>query len=291
MSDEKAIVVQDFDVDGTAIEMYGGRAMIRELTTRLMGLHPAAREVGESGMRAVAQLAVLVGANPLPSTNEIHVWTEHNRITVDLGINYFRRRANELGGIYWVEQPRVMSDREYQEYGIDPQLEIGSICKGARIEKIRQLLDLGLPFEAAVNGNARTGVGLVNRNATAKNGRPLSWTAFKAAEKDLCRALFPNLEQPPDNAPNLLEIVPDVEPEDGDWPGETLSAEEAENLARLKVTSREAREGWNAMTPDEQRTRFEQNNRALHGDPDFDGFDWPDETFAAGEEDEDSPFV
>jgi len=276
MAEEKAIVVQDFDVSGTAIEMYGGRSMLRELTSRLMGFHPAAREVGEPGMLAVAQLAVLVGANPLPSTNEIHVWTQRDRITIDLGINYFRRRANELGGVYWVEQPRVMTDREYTEYGIDARQQIGAIAKGARIDKIRQLLALGLPFEAAVQGNTRIGVGTVSRGAAPKQGRPLSWTALKAAEKDLCRALFPNLEQPDDTA-RLLEIVPAVEPDDGDWPGETLNGEEAENLARLKAARAEALQDWDAMTGDEKQDKFERNNTLLHGEAEFEGFDTPPE--------------
>ncbi len=270
--EERAIIVQDFDVRGTALELYGGRELVRELTGRLLGLHSAAREVGEPGMKAVAQLAILVGANPLPSTNEIHVWVQGGKIMIDLGINYFRRRANELGGIYWVDEPRIMSEAECQQYAIDPKQQIGAICKGARKDKIRQDLTEGYPFEKALGGNLRTGIGTVSRAATPKQGRPLSWTALKAAEKDLCRELFPNLERP-DDPGKILEVVPKVEPSDQEWAGKTLNGEAAESLAWLKANTAEARRGMDAMTPGELQAKAAANDRLLNGDPAFEGFD------------------
>ena len=267
MSDEKAVVVREYDLKGTALERYGERGVARELMRRLMMLHPAAREVGEPGMLAAAQLAIVVGANPMPSTNEIHVWQDKGTTTIDLGINFFRRRANELGGIYWVDDPRVMTDAEREQYGVE-NTDIGAIAKGCRMDKIRELMDLGMPWEAAIKGLTRVGVGTVNQNARPKQGRPRSWTAIKGAEKDLCRALFPNFEQPP--APeHWLGIVPNGDDRHG------YSPIENEHLAEMENRQREIDAEWSELSEDEQQAKVEQNSRILYGDPDFEGFDTP----------------
>ena len=102
------------DVRGTQIEQYGQRAEVQEIVDRLLALHPASDEVGPAGMKSVAQLAVLSGASPLPGTNEIHVWKNKRtgKIQTTLGINYFRRRARELGGVFWSSRPRQMNPKE-----------------------------------------------------------------------------------------------------------------------------------------------------------------------------------
>ena len=267
MSDEKAVAIREYDLRGTALEHYGQRAVARELMRRLMMLHPAAKEVGESGMLAAAQLAIVVGANPMPSTNEIHIWQDRGSTTIDLGINFFRRRANELGGIYWVDDPRVMTDAEREQYGVADQ-DIGAIAKGCRMEKIREVMNMGMPWDAAIKGLTRVGVGTVNNNSRPKQGRPVSWTAIKGAEKDLCRALFPNFEQPP--APeHWLEVVPN-----GDG-NPDLSPIESEHLAEMEANQQTIDAEWDAMTEDEQQAKAEQNSRILYGDPDFEGFDTP----------------
>jgi hypothetical protein len=40
----------------------------------MMKFHPAYTDVGDAGMIAAAQLAILSDANPLPTMGEIHVW-------------------------------------------------------------------------------------------------------------------------------------------------------------------------------------------------------------------------
>ena len=57
-------------VNGTSLTGFGERAEVRELATRMMKFHPAYKDVGETGMIAVAQLAILSGANPLPTAGE-----------------------------------------------------------------------------------------------------------------------------------------------------------------------------------------------------------------------------
>lgn len=297
-NNSKAMIATPIDVLGTQLERYGQRDVVRELMSRLLMLHPSADEVGEGGMLAVAQLAVLVGANPLPSTNEIHVWKDKKgNIVIDLGINYFRRRGNELGGLYWVEQPRMMTETEYDTYGLNAGSQIGAICKAARLDKIRELMAMGIPFEGALQGLVRTGVGTVSKGGYAKEGRPLSWTALKASEKDLHRALFPNLEQP---RTDWLDVVPE-EPSDAHWPGYTIDGTtpvEIEALARAQAAQARHDQEWAQMTPEEQQAKAGQNSRILFGDSEFEGFDtdaeplpdWDDGTFGAGEGDgEDDP--
>ena len=286
MSNEKAVTVREYDLQGTALERYGSRSVARELMRRLMMLHPEAAQVGEAGMLAAAQLAIVVGANPMPATNEIHVWKAGSKVSIDLGINFFRRRANELGGIYWVEDPRMMTEQECEEYGINYQTVIGAIAKGARMDKVREMMAMGLPWEAAVKGVTRVGVGIVNRGATAKQGRPLSWTALKAAEKDLCRALFPNFEQPPE-ASYWLDVVPNG---NGDSTRDDLSATELEALTVLEAQYDESTTAWETMTPDEQQETAATNSAIIYGDHDeddpfgADSLPWDGDTFDAGED-------
>jgi hypothetical protein len=281
--EERAVVVAEYDVGGTAIEAYGSRGVVRELMSRLMNLHPAAAEVGKAGMLAVAQMAILIGANPLPSTNEIHVWVDkRGSVTVDLGVNYFRRRARELGGLMWDFEPRIMTEQEYQGYGVDPSVDIGAICRACRVSDLQMYLSMGIPpelaFDKAMERNGRIGIGTVNRRAEPKKGRPLAWTALKAAEKDLCRALFPNLEQPTaEEKEAILAAVPHSEPGDSDWDGPTLDAVGTERLVQMRVAARESRTEFEAMTPEEQAVKVADNSRALWGDPDFEGFDTPPE--------------
>ena len=283
MSNETSVAVREYDLSGTALERYGSRSVARELMRRLMMLHPEAKQVGEAGMLAAAQLAIVVGANPMPSTNEIHVWTQGGKVQIDLGINFFRRRANELGGIYWVEDPRMMTEQECEEYDINYKVVIGAIAKGARMDKVRELMAMGLPWEAAIKGVTRVGIGIVERNSRAKQGRPLSWTALKAAEKDLCRALFPNFEQPPD-ASHWLEIVPDG---NGGSTRDDLSASELEALSALEAQYDAQRELWDTMTPEEQQDTAAANSAVLYGEHDEDdpySDAWDTATFDAGED-------
>ena len=101
MTNESEIAIVEH-VSGTALENFRDRDEVRELAQRLLSLHPQAKEIGISGMTAVAQLALLVGASPLPGTNEIHVWKSGDKIQFQLGYlhvtqcaaNYIEFNAN-----------------------------------------------------------------------------------------------------------------------------------------------------------------------------------------------------
>lgn len=192
MTNENGLAVIEH-VNGTSLEMYQDRNEVRELTDRLLSLHPAASEVGKPGMIAVAQLALLVGASPLPGTNEIHVWKSGNKIQFQLGINFYRRKADEQGGVLWAIQPRQMRDDERAEYGV-PQGQIAAICKAVRRQDMEKYVGMGFKPNQIWDMVGRVGIGTAGGNE-GKAGRTAVWTALKRSEVDLYRSLYPALMQ------------------------------------------------------------------------------------------------
>lgn len=187
MTDTALAVTDNGDM---ALQHFGARGEVRELGDRLMKMHPAASEVGEPGMRAVAQLALMLGANPLPGANEIHVWKGNRGTQMSLGINYWRRKAEEWGGVLYAISPRLMRPDEAATYGIAGGI-IAAICRGVRTDDMIRFKRLGFGAVDIYDMCGRVGIGIVNAGETAKSGRPLSWTALKRAETDMLRQLFP----------------------------------------------------------------------------------------------------
>ena len=174
-----------------AMARYQDREEVRELADRLLKMHPAAAEVGENAMRAAAQLALLLGANPLPGVNEMHIWRDKDgRNCMSLGINFWRRMAQDWGGVLYEVRPRLMRPDEAAEYGI-PSGATAAICKGIRASDMIKWHGLGFTANQVWDMCGRTGVGTVTPNEYAKKGRPPSWTALKRAETDMLRQLFP----------------------------------------------------------------------------------------------------
>ena len=82
-------------------ESYVGRPIDRDLVVEfgdtLMGIHPSATEIGLQGMRTIAQLALVTGANPLPGTNGIHAWRDKKgRLCFKFGIGYWRTQGERV---------------------------------------------------------------------------------------------------------------------------------------------------------------------------------------------------
>ena len=66
-----------------------------------------------------------------------------------------------------------------------------------------------------------------------------------------------------------------------DWDGvDALNGQEAERLAEMSARHRETTEQFSTLTPEQRQEKFEKNNKLLHGDEDFEGFDTPPETAA-----------
>ena len=185
---DNALIVSS---NGNGIAQYAPREDVRELTNRLLAMHPAAAEVGENAMRAAAQLALMLGANPLPGVNEMHIWRDNKgRNCMSLGINYWRRKAEEWGGVLYEIRPRLMKTAEAVEYGV-PNGTTGAICKAVRANDMIRYRQLGFAATEVWDMCGRTGVGTATANEYAKAGRPPSWTALKRAETDMLRQLFP----------------------------------------------------------------------------------------------------
>lgn len=186
MSDSALILSEQ-----TALSAYADRDDIRELTDRLMAMHPAAGEVGPGAMRAAAQLAILLGANPLPGVNEVHIWKDNKgRNCMSLGINYWRRKGREWGGYLYQQQPRPMTSKELADYGI-PAGTMAAICKGVRTADMLQFKQMGFTTNEIWDMCGRTGLGTQGANEYSKSGRPNIWTSLKRAETDMLRQLFP----------------------------------------------------------------------------------------------------
>lgn len=165
------------------------------LADALLGMHPAAKEVGIEGLRTVAQLALLTGANPLPGTNGIHVWRDkEGRICHAFGMGFWRGEADRAGGLLWIIPPRLMTDEERKANGVAPGIP-AAICSAALRADVfslraqaRQFGD-ELTFDEAKREVARTGIGIGTANEYPKKGRPAGWTALMRAERDLLRQL------------------------------------------------------------------------------------------------------
>ena len=262
-------------MDGTALEAYGSTQAVGHLVDRLMMLHSAAPDVGRPGMRAVASLAIMIGANPLPGAGEIHVWKDKGKIGVDLGIFFYRRRADELGGVFWVIKPRPMTDEERALYQIGDQ-ELAAIASAVRKPELERYLELGFSKQEIFDGLAKVGIGTVHKGAQAKAGRPLIWTALKNCEKDLLRLLYSNWQRIPEGAHVPLILQPGATV-DQDWEDipEAVRQEGAEGIeayARLAATTRAVQEKG-AMSPDEALAVLARNSKALgQPEPGFEGF-------------------
>lgn len=177
-------------VRGTALENYADRSVVRELMNRLMAFHPAHEEVGESGMLMAAQIAILMGASPLPGTNEIHIWMEKGKPKVEAGINYWQRRGDQKGGVLWDIEPRPMSLSERETYEIQPTF-YAAICRGIRIMDIPMLQQMGIPINQIMKMKGVVGIGVAAKTEYAKSGRPPVWTAIKRAKTDFLKMAFP----------------------------------------------------------------------------------------------------
>lgn len=204
-------------VNGSVLAAYGERAEVRELANRMMKFHPAYSDVGETGMIAAAQLAILSGANPLPTTGEIHIWKDwRGELVVMLGIAFWRRKAREVDAPVWFldtddrnqdrrnYEPRLMTLDERREHGVI-EGDVSAICKAYRMSEYLELIKAGIPWPNAQLMLMRTGIGIVNREEMfarkdtryrkkgdpidPPHGRSWAWVACKRAEQDVYRAL------------------------------------------------------------------------------------------------------
>lgn len=196
MADQEIIV----DVRGTAMAQFAPRDIVRELTDRLMVLHPAAAEVGKGAMVAAAQLCLFLGVNPLPGAGELHIWRNKRtqQVQIYVALPFYKRKGREVaGGVLFDFEPRPMNPAERTRYGI-PDRNLAAICRGARRDDVLSLIAQGFNSQDAWKVAARTGYATADPNEPQleKTGRPAIWTVEKRAEVDLMRKLLPITEKP-----------------------------------------------------------------------------------------------
>jgi len=88
------------------------------------------------------------------------------------------------------DEPRPMTEDERVAYGV-PDNQLGAICRGVRLNDIRELKPLGFSIQDVFNTRIVTGIGTCGKSEYPKNGRPLLWTAIKRAETDFYKQAFP----------------------------------------------------------------------------------------------------
>jgi len=193
---------KDLIVVDKTVALIGDETSLETVTDRLMALHPAANQVGIVGMRLVAQLAIMTGANPLPTSGEVWVWKDHDRMVVDLGIAYYRRMARRNDEVFWIDEPRPMTESERSRFTV-PEGSLASICKAYCGSKLVRLIEMGARWDVAETRVARTSIGVVDRfEMFRKNGgkywkagdpidppkgRTWQWVCDKRAEKGFYR--------------------------------------------------------------------------------------------------------
>lgn len=217
-NNSQALIAVESDVDVQELQGFNSlldQDMIVRMGDNLMGVHPSADEIGTRGLRTVAQLALMTGANPLPGTNGIHAWRDNKgKLCIQFGIGFWRGQAEAEGGIVWIDRPRPMSDEERAWYQIADD-DYAAIAKGALQRDVFNLLrdarQMGLDMgfneakeEVARVGIATAGTGTYTYNnkqhfKEKKQGRPLIWTAIEGAERDLLRQLTPILKRSREN--------------------------------------------------------------------------------------------
>lgn len=183
------------------------RKIVVQFADTLMGIHPQAKEIGVIGMRTVAQLAMLTGANPLPGTNGIHAWRDNNdKLCIQFGIGFWRGEAEKQGSVMWVIRPRPMDEGEREFYSIANGV-LAAICEGALKRDIFSLMadarafGIKMTIKEAKGEQSRVGIAIAGGGKDwAKVGRPMQWSADERAERDLLRKLVPVLQRARDNA-------------------------------------------------------------------------------------------
>ena len=219
MSDTSLMVTNG---TGHALTQYGRQGEVVELVSRLMKLHPQAVEVGEQGMMIVAQTAILLGANPLPGANELHVWKDNKGKTCfQLGINFLRRKAMEWGGVLFQVRPRQMNDQERRDYGV-AQGNLAAICIGVRVDDMEKWHGRGFGANEVWDMCGRVGIGTASPTEYPKNGRPPLWTVFLRAERDMMRQLFPHQMK------SVEQSIPEGDGEPAQWDEQVFDAGQGE---------------------------------------------------------------
>ncbi len=152
---------------------------------QVMRLHPAATQYDKRTMLEFTMLAVAAGANPFPGPQcELDIWESPSKYVrgkwipqppvMYLNVKYWRRKVAEIDRVIWLEEPRLMTSEERLHYSVSDS-DIGTICRGARVSQVRELVQMGVPYKEAKEDMARTAVAYVkydDMNTKPRNNKP-----------------------------------------------------------------------------------------------------------------------
>lgn len=264
MSEEKAIVVRE-----TAdLAVWGDREEVKEFAKRIQVMLPNGKEFNANEALLIAQYCLTMDLNPFRGEAYPYKDKRGKVVMVD-GYKALSR---------WARQSAPYTDRYENIVAGDGELTHARcwILRDDRKEMIREFIGLGANFAQAYEMAATYADGVVTVQESKAKDPPAGWTWDQVARKRALKNAL-NLTHGAPSPSEMARLSWEVNGHAtvlDDWQGtETMSPAEAEALAEMRARGREHERQWQAMTPEEQRVKVEQNSTILYGPPDFDGFD------------------
>jgi len=140
-----------------AIEVFGSREDIREMTDRLINMMPGTNNLTQKEALTVAQVAVAHGLDPF--TGE--VWGIKSATGKWYGVmvgiagrrKLARRQADQEGGTYWTEPPKLVAPELYNAPANAVVYEVvlhDTVTTQAYAKSIHTLTTAGIPYKDAI---------------------------------------------------------------------------------------------------------------------------------------------
>lgn len=182
-----------------SIEIYGNREDIREMTDRLVRMLPGTANLTEKEALTVAQVAIAHGLDPF--TGE--VWGLKSDKGVWYGVmvgiagrrKLARKQADEEGGTYWTEPPRLVSPELYSappEAVVYEVILRDTVSTQAYAKSVHSLTTAGIPYKDAIAmmGDAPRWVGVGIAEPKEFSKMPIHARAKKRAEADALKQRY-----------------------------------------------------------------------------------------------------
>lgn len=274
-----------------SLTVYGTETEIEQYGQRLRHVLPGGENLSAVSAVRAADYGRAIDANIF--RGEIYAYEQGGKLTIVEGYKLLVRWARRQSDFF--DSAEEMTREELEAEGCDPDEDIGWKVSVLREDKLGALAKLAEimracgvpePYAQARAEIGQVGTGIITKkDRTTKKGEakdpPVGWTWDDVAKK---RALK--------NALNLAYGVPspreiadeswrvgDVVTTEEDWQeaynGERdYTPEEQALLAAAAALERERKAQFDALSPDEQQAKVEENCRAMgQPDPDFEGYD------------------
>jgi len=256
-----------------ALTAWGTRSEITEYADRIGTMLPNGKDFTRNETLLIGQYCLTMDLNPY--RGEVYFYKDwQNKLVAVDGYKALTR---------WAQAKCPYTDRTENITPAPGELVHVRywVLRDDRKEQLREFMEMGAKFAEAYELAATyaDGIVLVSETKTRKGQDrepPVGWSWEQVARKRALKNAL-NLSH---GAPSPREMAESSWEVNGqatsleDWQGtETMSNAEAEALAEMRARGREHEQRWQAMTPEEQQVKVEQNSTLLYGPPDFDGFD------------------